>query len=80
MNTTKYRPQELPRGRYLYLESLKRVAQIYQTTQIHPFPLILSPKQVPTKSYANPIFLPLQGTDLERLYNGVITEGEYRFG
>lgn len=36
----------------------------FQITQIHPFPLILSPKQVPTKSYANPIFLLFIGTDL----------------
>lgn len=36
----------------------------FQITQIHPFPLLLGPMQFPTKSYANPIFLPLQGTDL----------------
>ena len=37
-------------------------------------------EQLPTKSYANPIFLPSQGTDSQRYHNGITTEGEYRFG
>ena len=65
---------------FFLMSSLRRAKQIFGIIQILPFPLILGPKQVPTKSYANPIFLPLQGTDSQRYHNGITTEGEYRFG
>ena len=36
--------------------------------------IFANPIQVPTKSYANPIFRPFLGTDLQRTYNGITTD------
>ena len=47
------------------------IIEIFMST--NPF---ASPKQIPTKSHASPIFRLFAGTDLKRFCNGIITEVE----
>ena len=47
------------------------IIEIFMST--NPF---VSPKQIPTKSHASPIFRLFSGTDLQRTYNGIRTEVE----